>query len=148
MVQKLKICQIYPLRFVICSSILNCMYWQPVTVVNSFLFQYNFSLVVLRSYSLCPHMSPTKFCIIHSLWDIYVFSVVTRISKNIPWNISSDFVAAIYSCHLLLFKNDTGAVFSKFSSNFPNNILLSISYFAFCSRDLYLSMLGKPSQLL
>lgn len=147
MVQKLKICQIYPLRFVICSSILNCMYWQPVTVVNSFLFQYNFSLVVLRSYSLCPHMSPTKFCIIHSLWDIYVFSVVTRISKNIPWNISSDFVAAIYSCHLLLFKNDTGAVFSKFSSNFPNNIL-SISYFAFCSRDLYLSMLGKPSQLL
>lgn len=145
MVQKLKICQIYPLRFVICSSILNCMYWQPVTVVNSFLFQYNFSLVVLRSYSLCPHMSPTKFCIIHSLWDIYVFSVVTRISKNIPWNISSDFVAAIYSCHLLLFKNDTGAVFV--SSNFPNNIL-SISYFAFPSRDLYLSMLGKPSQLL
>ena len=67
-------------------------------------------------------MSPAKYCFVHYLRHIYIFSVVTWISRDISWNTSSDFVAAIYCCHLLWFKNDTAPVFSKFSSNFPNKM--------------------------
>lgn len=58
-----------------------------------------------------------------TIYNIYLFSIIIWISRNVPWSTSSEFAAAVYCSHWLLFKNDKAPVFSKLSSDFPNIVL-------------------------